>query len=60
MKAFLAAALFFAVALAISAIFFSGMSTSTSEAFSVQNARIDHIAPRDGRLDWAAGVDGDG
>jgi hypothetical protein len=60
MKTFLAAALFFVVTLGISAIFFSGMSASTSEVFSLDNARIDLIAPRDGRLRWAAQHDDEG
>jgi hypothetical protein len=57
MKTFGAAVLFFAVTLGISAIFYAGMSASSSDVFSLENARIDHTAPQDGRLGWAARYD---
>ena len=55
MKMFLAAAVFFVAAVAASAFVYQGLGENSSEVYSLDSARVDHRAPLDGRLGWAAG-----
>jgi hypothetical protein len=53
MKAFLAALLFFGVALtATGFVFREAISYTATEAYSTPSARVGHVNPVDGRLGW--------
>lgn len=52
MKAFLAAVLVFGATLAVSAPIYGMLNITSAETFSRETARIDGVAPLDGRLGW--------
>lgn len=54
MKSFVAAALFFVAAVAATGLVYQGLGENSSEVYSSESARVDHLAPLDGRLGWAA------
>lgn len=53
MKTFLTAAVFFGVALAVTAFVYEQVEYSATEAFSRDSARVGHVNPVDGRLGWS-------
>ncbi len=57
MKSFLAALLFFAAVLTAALVGYPFLGVSSSDAFARDSARVDHLAPRDGRLGWMPGAD---
>jgi hypothetical protein len=59
MKSFLAATAFFVVTLAVSALLYSLLDRSTTDAFARESARVEQPAAADGRLGWA-GQNADG
>jgi hypothetical protein len=58
MKSFLAATAFFLVALAVSAILYSLLDRSATDAFARESARVEHPATADGRLHWPGSESG--
>lgn len=52
MKAFVASVVFFVVAVAISGFVYSSISTTATEVYSLDSARVGHTNPVDGRLGW--------
>jgi hypothetical protein len=56
MKMFLAAVLFFGLAVAVTGFIYEQVSYTASEAFSTESARVGHTNPVDGRLGWSPDV----
>lgn len=54
MNAFLAAAGFYILALALTGIGYDLLAVPATEAFSTESARVEHVPAADGRLGWAA------
>ena len=53
MKAFLAAAVFFGLALAGTGLFYEQVEYTATEAYSAESVRVGHENPVDGRLGWS-------
>lgn len=56
MKTFLAAALFFVAAVAVSGLVYENIEYSATEAFSMESARVGHDNPVGGRLGWSPDI----
>lgn len=53
MKTFLAAAIFYAVGVAVTGFLYERVSYSATEAYSTDTVRVGHVNPVDGRLGWS-------
>lgn len=55
MKTFVLSLAFFVVALVLAGLLYRGLEAPSTQVFTMEHVRVDHSAPADGRLDWAAG-----